>query len=137
MNYANDRLRELIGNQRIFEINEKVYRDVKTYLDDKDKSLARRVLNVLSRLSASNFWSKTWWKNYTAQCHKIHVKLAAQCWESWRNHWWNSRDICKAKELSYKTCSTSTKRPFFLREVTPNFPDYLFPQSIIKTLTIT
>ena len=46
-------------------------------------------------------------------------------------------DECKAKELNYKTYSTSTKRPFFLREVTPNFPDYLFPQSILKTLTIT
>ena len=59
MNYANDRLKELIGNQRIFEINEKVYRDVKTYLDDKDKSLARKVINILSRLSPLNFWSKT------------------------------------------------------------------------------
>lgn len=32
INYANDKLKEMLGNQKIVEINEKVYRDVKSYL---------------------------------------------------------------------------------------------------------
>ena len=32
MNYANDKLKELLGNQKVMEINEKVYRDIKGYL---------------------------------------------------------------------------------------------------------
>jgi hypothetical protein len=35
MDYANNRLRELLGNQKLIEINEKVYRDVKNYFNDK------------------------------------------------------------------------------------------------------
>ena len=50
VNYANDRLRKLMGNQKITEINEKVYRDVKQYLEDKEHSLSRRVSISLDRL---------------------------------------------------------------------------------------
>ena len=35
MNYANDRLRQLMGNQKIIEINEKVYRDLRNFLEEK------------------------------------------------------------------------------------------------------
>lgn len=32
MSYANERLQEMLGNQKIIEINGRVYRDVKNYL---------------------------------------------------------------------------------------------------------
>lgn len=32
MNFANEKLREIIGNKKIMEINDKVYRDIKDYL---------------------------------------------------------------------------------------------------------
>lgn len=32
MNYANEKLREMLGNKKIMEINDKVYRDIKEYL---------------------------------------------------------------------------------------------------------
>ena len=35
LDYANQRLQELLGSQRFIEINGKVYRDIKNYLDDK------------------------------------------------------------------------------------------------------
>lgn len=50
VNYANDRLRKLMGSQKITEINEKVYRDVRQYLEDKEHSLSRRVSISLDRL---------------------------------------------------------------------------------------
>lgn len=35
LDYANQRLQEMMGNQKLIEINGKVYRDIKNYLDDK------------------------------------------------------------------------------------------------------
>lgn len=35
MDYANQRLQEMLGNQKLIEINSKVYKDIKAYLDDK------------------------------------------------------------------------------------------------------
>ena len=35
MDYANQRLQEMLGNQKFIEINSKVYKDIKAYLDDK------------------------------------------------------------------------------------------------------
>jgi hypothetical protein len=32
MKYANDKLKELLGNHKVMEINDKVYRDIKRYL---------------------------------------------------------------------------------------------------------
>lgn len=32
LNYTNEKLKEMLGNQKIIEINEKVFKDVKNYL---------------------------------------------------------------------------------------------------------
>ena len=32
MKYANDKLKELLGNHKVMEINDKVYKDIKRYL---------------------------------------------------------------------------------------------------------
>lgn len=43
LDYANQRFQELLGSQRMIEINGKVYRDIKNYLDDKERNAASRV----------------------------------------------------------------------------------------------
>lgn len=59
LDYANQRLQEMMGNQKLIEINGKVYRDIKNYLDDKEKNAANRVKLVLFSYSEPRPCSKT------------------------------------------------------------------------------
>lgn len=74
MKYANERFKQLISNQKVIEINEKVYRDVKNYLEDKEKILNTKVSFFISRLPILTFLSKISCEIYQIHYHKNHVR---------------------------------------------------------------
>jgi len=39
----------MLGNQRVMEINGKVFKDIKNYLDDKERTASIRVIKQLLR----------------------------------------------------------------------------------------
>ncbi len=43
IDYANQRLKEMMGNKKLIEINSKVFKEIKNYLDDKEKNVGFKV----------------------------------------------------------------------------------------------
>ena len=65
-----------MNNQKIIEMHEKVYRDVKNYLEDKESNLAKRVYCILLRLLTLMFWNRISSRTYQVLCLRILANLA-------------------------------------------------------------
>lgn len=69
----------MLGNQKVIEINERVFRDVKNYLEDKEKHLTQRVKINLSRAKEFRLLRRSCSAGWSLRCLLILAKGAARC----------------------------------------------------------